>query len=112
MNAPTSKLAERKAQYQEAQTLRREQAKSLWLSVKDKAPFDDHHFRRMFAFEILTNNPDLQPHVGEFLGKTMVDRNSYSQKQKDWLVRLVEDYLGIAQPKPEPKPKNKQGTGK
>lgn len=103
-------LAERAAEREAAQKLRRENVKAMWLSIKEDGPLDEHHYRRMFALEILLNNADLHPRVGEFLGRCAVDRNAFSQKQKDWLARLLEDHVGIEPP--EPKSKKKRGAEK
>lgn len=111
MTTEKRSLAERAADREAAQALRREQVKGLWLSVKDDDPFADHHYRRMFAMEILLNDAELKPHVGSFLGQSAVDRNAYSQKQKDYLSRLIEEYLKIAPPA-EPKSKKKTEAGK
>lgn len=105
-------LAERREQFEAARKLRLEQATAMWLSVKDDKPLDEHFYRRTFAIEILNNDADLHPRVAEFLGRSAVDRNAFSQKQKDWLARLIEEYLGIAAPAIEPKAKAKKGAEK
>lgn len=110
MNEAAQSLAERAAQREEAAALRREHVTGLWKSVKDSDPFSEHHYCRMFSMEILLNGADdLHPRAGSFLGQSAVDRNSFSGRQKQWLVSLLEKHLGIAEPVEQQKSKKIRG---
>lgn len=91
---------------------RRVNFKEGWLEIRDDDPWAEFETRRMFAMEIILQNPDLKPNAASFLGQACVDKNKFSARQSEWLTVLVNEFLDTTPPKPEPKSKKKTEAGK
>jgi len=101
-----------RAAHQAALARRRANFKEGWLEMRDVDPWATFENRRMFAMEIIVQNPDLKPNAASFLGQACVDRNAFSARQSEWLTALVDEFLGTKPPKTEATSKKKTEAGK